>query len=397
MENLRQQFKREAVESLNDLLNELSAGAPALTDARKREAFRLLHTVKGTAQTFGFDEASRLAHELETLLAADENSDGFFREGIELLIKSLTETDFHSPQSYVEKIHRAVSDSLPASRDDYSSIVPNEIYSQLSVSEKAAFRAARRDGANLYGLEISFGLSDFAEEFINFRDSLSAAGEIIATFPSRKFDAAGKVGFQILLASAADASQIERFGADAVIKFPAPEFSNDIGGALLQAVAHGEAIAKKFGKCVEFEIERDEKILSPQRTKLVFDVMLHLVRNAVDHAFESKGKIKISLRSEEKSFRLIVADDGCGVDLQRIKAKAVEKNLISSDQILTERETIDLIFAAGFSTKSDVTEISGRGVGLDAVKHLIEKNGGRINVRTKHGQGAAFEIFLPPE
>ena len=93
--------------------------------------------------------------------------------------------------------------------------------------------------------------------------------------------------------------------------------------------------------------------------------------------------------------RLIVSDDGRGIDADEIKAKAVEKNLISADEILTEQEKIDLIFLPELSTKSAATEISGRGVGLDAVKYAIEKAGGRINVKSRSGKGAAFEIVLP--
>jgi two-component system chemotaxis sensor kinase CheA len=83
------------------------------------------------------------------------------------------------------------------------------------------------------------------------------------------------------------------------------------------------------------------------------------------------------------------------LDAEKIHAKAIEKNLVPENKVLSEGEIADLIFAPGFSTAAAVTEISGRGVGLDAVKNSIENAGGLISVKSKSGKGATFEIFLP--
>jgi chemotaxis protein histidine kinase CheA len=93
--------------------------------------------------------------------------------------------------------------------------------------------------------------------------------------------------------------------------------------------------------------------------------------------------------------RLSVRDNGNGIDGEKIKAKAIEKKLIAGDENLTAQETIDLIFTPEFSTKSAVTEISGRGVGLDAVKFAVEEAGGKVTVKSDGEKGTAFEIFLP--
>jgi len=395
MEHFRQQFLLEAVEALQNLLKDLR-GAEKISDSQRRETFRTLHTIKGTAQTFGFSASSRLAHELENLLSADENFSDLLLEGIELLIESLIEKDFQLPERFTEKVHAVVPNEaeIPNGSIDYSSELPSEIFSQLSNQEKNALRAAVRRGRNLFGLEIKFELANFADELISFREILCESGEIIATFPSAKFKTDDKIGFRFLLASSAQPAQIRNSGADFFFQSSPNSFSSNVQGILAQIAEHGKTIAEKLNKQIEIEIQADNVNLSPQKLKLVFDVLLHLVRNAVDHAIEIEGEIKIDLRAEEKSFRLTVTDNGRGINLKMIKAKALEKKLISADKTLTERDMVDLIFLPEFSTASKVTEISGRGIGLDAVKDAIEKAGGKISVETQKGKGTRFEIFL---
>ncbi len=396
MENLRRQFTLEAVEKLANLLKDLQ-GADGLSDSTRRETFRTLHTIKGTAQTFGYAASSRLAHELENLISVSENPQNLLLEGVKLLIKSLTEKDFESPIKFAEKV-RADAPDAAENFDDSDALtpeIPNEIYSQLSKQEKNILRSAIRDGKNLFCLEVGFDLASFADELINFREILNQTGEIIATFPSAKFNGGGKIGFQILLASAANLPPIDGFGADVVFHKSPSNSSGGVRKVLEQVAEHGKTIAETLGKQIEFKIHADEANLSPTKLKLIFDVLLHLVRNAVDHAIEDAGEVKITFSIAENGFRLTVADDGRGIELEKIKEKAVEKNLISADTTLTEKETIDLIFSPEFSTKSDVTEISGRGIGLDAVKDAVEKAGGKITVASQSGKGATFDVFLP--
>jgi len=395
METFRRQFLLETVESLEILLKDLQSGRE-FSNFQRREIFRSLHTVKGTAQTFGFAASSRLAHELENLLAADENFSDLLLTGIELLIKSLTEKDFQLPKEFAEKVHAVVPNETETSNgaNDYSSELPSEVFSQLSNQEKNALQSAIRRGRSLFGLEIKFESANFAAELISFREILCEAGEIIATFPSANCGTDGKIGFRFLLTSSARTAQIERLGADVFFQSSRNNFSSGAPEILAQIAEHGKTIAEKLNKQIEIKTETDDVNLSAQKLKLVFDVLLHLVRNAVDHAIEREGEIKIDLRAEEKGFRLTVADNGRGIDLERIKAKAVERKLISAEETLTEREAVDLIFLPELSTASEVTEISGRGIGLDAVNDAVQKAGGRISVETRKGKGTRFEIFF---
>lgn len=397
MKDFRRQFLLETVETLENLRQNLR-DEDGISGLRKRETFRTLHTVKGTAQTFGFDSASRLAHELETLLSTTENSKNLLIEGFGLLIESLTTANFSVPQDFTEKL-RSVSpnDSETAnSQPDFSSLIPPAALSQLSSQEKNVLQSAIRANQNLACLEIGFESARFSEQLISFREILNKTGEIIATFPSAKLTGDGKIGFQFLLASPTEINEIFGETAAAILWNVAPEiYTNDVRGIAQKVARYGRELAAKFGKQIEIKTQIEEIALSPAELKLVFEVLTHLVRNAVDHAIESAGEIEINLNAVEKGFVLRVSDDGRGIDLKAVKANAIERDLISAGENLSEREIIELIFLPEFSTKSDVTEISGRGVGLDAVKYTVEKHGGKISVITGEGNGTTFEIFLP--
>ena len=395
MEEFRRQFLIEAVETLRRLAADLRS-AREFSEPLKRETFRVLHTVKGTAQTFGFDAASRLAHELESLAAA-ENSFKTLLEGIEFLSESLTDKNFKLPPPFAKKIRLAAPSSIAGSSvaDLFPPEIPREIFSQLSAQEKNRLHSAITENKNLFGLEVEFDLMSFAENLIKFRESLNRSGEIIATFPAAKTSPAdGKIGFQMLLASGEVLPPLEEFGA--IVRFQkSAEKMTGASGVLKEVARYGKSLAVQFDKKIEFKVRADETNLAPEKLKIIFDALVHLVRNAVDHAIVESGTIEISLSNEKDAVRLSVLDDGCGFDLTKIKAKAVAQNLIDETANLTEKETIELIFQPDFSTKTELTEISGRGIGLDAVKFIVEQNGGQVFAANRDEKGAIFEIRLP--
>ena len=401
MENFRRQFLLDSVKKLKNLQNKL-CDAEKFPDAERSEVFRTLHTIKGTAQTFGFDSVSRLAHELETILAdqtvSTENLNSLFNEGIELLINSFEQKDFEFPAQFVEKVHQIFPQKVQSNISaEFPPEIPLEVLALLSRTEKTALTAALRDAQNLYCIEVHFELADFTDKFKELREFLINEGEIIATFPSAKFD--GKIGFKIILVSSAIRAGIEKiakkYAAKILLHLSPKIFTNDLQGVLSKVVAHGEDLANKFGKEIEFVISADEISLSAEKLKLIFDALLHLTRNAVDHAIEKKGRIEISVKSDEIGLHLQIADDGNGVDLEKVKAKAIEKNLISANDFLDEQATLRLIFQYEFSTASELSEISGRGIGLDVVKNTVEKVDGTIILKSQKGKGTTFEIFLP--
>lgn len=417
MENLHRQFLDKSKDELTKLTENLQKSSAISADLR-RECFRTLHTIKGTAQTFGFENAGFLAHELENLLSGEKNEKTFsdaeiFIEGLNFLRKTLEESDFEIPQSFLDKLYSVIPES--SQKEDFSAElireIPDQFIKTLSKQEKNALVSALKTGKNLFCLEVVFEIVNFAEKLKDFRAELSEKNEIIATFPGEKSGLQNEIGFRFILVGTADIGEIEKaiepFSAEIIYKKLPKSIPESLPGILDELTAHGKAVAERSGKKVEFEIESDETKISVENLKLVFDILLHLVRNAVDHAIETAkerekagknagGKIRISVKNVDRSNLLLrFSDDGKGIDLAKLKAKALENNIITDAEKLSEKATLELIFQSELSTADHLTETSGRGVGLDAVKSLVEKRGGKISVESESGKGTEFEIFLP--
>ncbi len=161
-----------------------------------------------------------------------------------------------------------------------------------------------------------------------------------------------------------------------------------------------------LGKKVILAIQGEETEVDKTILDSLNDPLVHLVRNAVDHGIESpeerlaQGKPEtgtITLRAYHQSGKLIIElqDNGGGISAEKIRASAIAKGLLTPDQIKTDQELIQFIFTSGFSTKSQATEISGRGIGMDVVKTNIEQLQGTVTVETAHHLGSTFKIILP--
>ncbi|MDK2795654.1 MAG: two-component system, chemotaxis family, sensor kinase CheA [Archaeoglobaceae archaeon] len=166
-------------------------------------------------------------------------------------------------------------------------------------------------------------------------------------------------------------------------------------------------LARKLGKKVEFVMEGLDTELDRTVLDEMSDPIMHLIRNAVDHGIESpeerkaKGKsetglIKLSARREKNNVVIEIEDDGRGIDLEKIRKKAIERGLISESAQLSEEELKNLIFLPGFSTNDRATEISGRGVGMDVVKTTVERLGGSLKLISEKDRGTKIRINLPP-
>lgn len=161
-----------------------------------------------------------------------------------------------------------------------------------------------------------------------------------------------------------------------------------------QSVRAVRDLSASMGKQVRLDIEAADVELDTSIVDHVRDALLHLVRNAVDHGIESSGTIRLAARQQGSAMILDVSDDGRGLDLAAIRRKAIALGLIESDAFLTDEETRELIFRNGFSTASAVSEVSGRGVGLDVVRKRIAALRGSIRVTDAH-PGTRFTITMP--
>ncbi|NPV53705.1 MAG: chemotaxis protein CheA [Firmicutes bacterium] len=167
-------------------------------------------------------------------------------------------------------------------------------------------------------------------------------------------------------------------------------------------------LAQGAGKQVEFIIEGEETELDRSVLQEIGDPLIHLLRNAVDHGIEPPGErvkagkspsgtIRLSACHRENQILITVSDDGAGIDPTRVQESAVRKGLISQEAAarLSRDEALELIFLPGLSTARRVSEVSGRGVGMDVVKKNIERVNGSIEIKTEVGKGTTFSIRLP--
>ena len=167
-------------------------------------------------------------------------------------------------------------------------------------------------------------------------------------------------------------------------------------------------LARSLGKDVELVLIGEDTEIDKTMIEDLSDPIIHLIRNAVDHGVEptadrraagksEKSQVRLEARQEGDHIVLVVADDGRGMNAERLRAKALEKGIITDEEANTmdERQSMNLVFLPGFSTKDVASDVSGRGVGMDVVKTNIQKLNGSIEIKSVIGKGSTFIISLP--
>jgi two-component system chemotaxis sensor kinase CheA len=167
-------------------------------------------------------------------------------------------------------------------------------------------------------------------------------------------------------------------------------------------------LAGPLGKYVDLRVSGEDTEVDKSVIEQIGDPMVHIIRNAIDHGLElpkdriakgksEKGTITISASQRGNQIVVEVSDDGRGIDVEKVKVKALQKNLITEDEAvrMTDEAAINLIFLPGFSTAEVATELSGRGVGMDVVKTNISKLNGTVEIATHQDRGSVFTIHIP--
>lgn len=341
MSTLEDQLKQ-----ITSALDDLRANPADGPDTRKAldSLFRRTHNLKAAASADGLTDLSRAAHELENVLHS-------LRTGASNL-------DDSAVQQLTEK-SAAISESLP--------LVPAEIWNSLKAEERHALSQAVKEGADLFLVQTDFDVADFDQRFQKLKEVLSSTGELISMAPKAENN---KINFKIVYV---------KHGAEL------PEFDNVIfkelrrdepfsfATVLQRAMRAGQSTAVTLGKKIKFDVHGEDLSVDEVLCNVVADPLMHLVRNAVDHGIEHEGTITIKATRAPDELKIGVTDDGRGINA----------------------ETIGKLFDPGFSTASEVSEISGRGVGLDVVKSTVEDAGGSVTVVSELGHGTTFTITLP--
>ena len=362
--------------------------------------FRAFHTVKGTAAFLGLAHIAEFAHEAESLLMrVRDRQINYGPACADLALRSVDM--LKSLLGAVEDalvgdgllLHPSGYHALMTALDEYNPAVDCESL-QTAPASDAPSRVARVESTTEATIRVRI---DRLDRLINMVGELVIAQTMIAGDPhmagaqspelTRKVNHAGKIVREL------------------------QELSMSMRMVPLRSTFQKLArvvrdTASKVGKSVQFTTDGDDVEIDRNLVDILADPLVHMVRNAVDHGIEQSddrdragksrtGSVRLSAYHSSGNVVVDLIDDGGGLHRDRIVDKAIENGLIESDRGMTDNEVFNLIFAPGFSTAENVTEISGRGVGLDVVRRNLELIRGRLEITSTAGAGTTFSLRLP--
>ena len=439
--------KVEEVFATVEDLREAAGDGPA-TRKLLDTVFRTVHSLKATATTNGLTGLASAAHEFENLLHS-------LRTGR----TKLDDDTFQALSENADSLFRSLTDEKPSPEipaEIWSTLKEDEKHAlKQSIAEGASLFLVQtsfdvadfdrqfqtlKDFLNQTGEVISTAPKVDSEQpgKINFRilyarpseteqtvDELAAFADVSAEEIAVPLPPAARSGRK----QTADSVRVSLEELDHVIS-ATHKLYNDANAAeiqrglldlstslvnlrmvpiektLLRAARAGRSAAVATSKEVEIEIRGADLLLDRSLAEAIADPLVHLVRNAVDHGIENKeervergkahsGKISIEASSFQGQMRIAVVDDGRGIDPSVIARAAKRLGVVGEDDAVTPEKCVRLLFRAGFSTAPEVSNISGRGVGLDVVETGVENAGGSVRVSSQLGKGSTFEIRLP--
>lgn len=418
---------QESYEELNNLFTELEK------DIDNRSAidaiFRITHTLKGNAMGMGFTAIAELSHVMEDIFNEVKSTRlkldsiifaGLFKandvlgqlinslntgeevryKGIKTKLEVILKNARHAQGGQTES--RSIEDAEDTQQQLSSNATAITESAQQVLSEKAGPNNEADPGEPEDAAEHKIVLSDVVQVPVRKLDALlNIIGELIIekdTLTALNSDR----GYP-----STDLTRLHRITSDLQygimdVRLVQIGFLFNKFHRILRDVAVLEH--KKVDLVLEgTEIEIDRNIL-----RIISDSLVHLVRNSVSHGIESPakrlergkaetGKVTLKATNEKDTIYIDVIDDGNGIDLNAIKAKALEKGIISADyaKIISDDEIMMCLFEPGFSNAEKITEVSGRGVGMDVVKRSVESIGGKITIETTLGKGSRFTLSLP--
>lgn len=371
--------------------------------------FRAFHTVKGTAAFLGFSRLGELAHFAESLLSRMRDREIRCVGGYANL--ALRSSD--QIKEMVLAVGEALNGkplTLPKNYEELISILKNPEAAGVSVDEKIVpikeIEALQEELSVLKTNTVSNEKT--VDSTVRVRtdrlDSLiDIVGElVIAQSMLAQDSTANQAGQHELIRKISHAGKIVRELQTLTMTMRMIPLKNTF-----QKMARVvRDVAQKCGKQVEFVTEGEDTEIDRNMVDIVADPLIHMVRNAVDHGIEMPdlreengksrtGKVRLAAYHAGGDVVVELRDDGAGLDAEKLLKKAIDKGLIESDKNLSESEIYNLIFAPGFSTAEQVTDVSGRGVGMDVVRRNIEAMRGRIEISSEKGKGSLFTIRLP--
>ena len=367
--------------------------------------FRTIHTIKGTCGFLGFSTLERITHQAENLLSQLRDGRRQLNPSLTTLILDTVDATrkvlaaieangsegpsqfedlaerlraaAHAPAAEAPAVAQAVQPQ-PEQQDEHES------------SEEAAKSSAVADANIRVGVGLLDTLMDLVGELVLTRNQ-------ILTFNAQREDPALNATSQrlnLITTELQEGVMKTRMQPIGMVWNKLPRVVRDMAVAL--------------GKQIQVEMDAAGTELDRSIIEAIKDPLVHLVRNSCDHGIEppevrlqagkpAQGKLTLRAYHEGGQVNIEIGDDGAGIDIARVKQKAIEKGLLRPEQAdkLSEREAVNLIFLPGFSTAKTVTNVSGRGVGMDVVKSNIEKIGGVVDVSSRAGEGSTVKLKIP--
>ena len=381
-------FIEESLETLPQLVGWLEGALAGREDAELvSRLFRHLHTLKGTAGFLELEEVACVAHAAENLLdGIREEHRVPTAEECQLLIEAIsrlrTLIEAGGQDGRSSELQQLIG-RLWTGRDGEPAPQLRVVPPAAQAAAPAPAPARSGSGSVRVGTAVLDKLSGLAAELASVRRQLQGQ------------------------ADAGVLRQLERLGSELGSELGALR-SVPLARALESVPALAADVAKRTGKRVRVVVEGAERPVDRAAVESLREVLLHGVRNAVDHGIElpevrrargkpEEGLVRVRVLQGVGELTLSLSDDGAGVDPERVRASAVAKGLISAEEArgLSEAECQALLFRPGFSTASQVTSISGRGVGMDVVRTQVEAAGGRVTLESRLGQGTTLHLHLP--
>jgi two-component system chemotaxis sensor kinase CheA len=358
--------------------------------------FRALHTIKGTSAFLGVEHVTDLAHHAESLLARVRNGaarcDGPLSN---LLFRAIDMLD--AILAAIENVDddRTVAMLPDGFRDLLAALRENQDFKSTSTP------AAPRVSGSMHRLRVSdSGVRVRSADLDRLTDVVR---ELVLTHSMLARDAALRSGANADLARKLAHAESIVEELDAVTnELRTVPFAN----TLQRVVRLARDVAMQAGKTIEIVTDGETVMIERSTAEAVGEALLHMVRNAVDHGIEpseeretagkpSRGRVRVSAQRLGSSLVVELTDDGIGLDARKLVRHAVERGMLSEGIELSEEEAFSLILRPGFTTARVVTDISGRGVGMDVVRSNVEALGGTIDIASRAGAGTSFTIRLP--
>jgi two-component system chemotaxis sensor kinase CheA len=448
MNEFEKEVKMDFLVEATQLLNDSEQAFLALEGDKNNatlmnEIFRLAHNLKGTSRAVGFGDVAEFTHEMENLILKLKEGHVAITDTIvslllecndhvSLMIKTLNmslDAKFDSTE-IITKIKLALSGQSVAEATVPASAEAKK--ENVHVHEEPIVAMSKEHIDLLATFESSFGTSETEKEAApvlaikkaeppkraptvakateddSIRVSLArvellnnAVGELViiqTVLNQHRAEIANPLMLKSLSHLAKLSKEIQEISMSLRMVPLKPTLQK------MQRIVRDTS--KALNKKVFLELIGEDTEIDKTVLEHLADPLVHIIRNAVDHGLESteariaagkseEGVVSIRAHHEGNNLVIEIKDDGKGIDANIIREKAIEKKVISANSNMTEEEIINLIFHPGFSTKSEVSEISGRGVGMDVVKTNIEKLSGEVRVTTVVGQGSTFKVVLP--